>query len=202
MKLFFVYSVVLTLLMGNTVWAEEKGTVEAFPVMVVVMDSVGEAFMQKAQNAIVKNLETASDIRIVEARELADYAMLVVPTPGQESEGGKAFGLFIVVTSPFRAKDFDSYMDRAKLDLKKNTGLIPFRVYVTQLDEIIYLGYQVGQEAVLEQTCREIVKTFEKNCLEPRRQKQLEFQNAAKELMNKYLSEEAKKQKANSPSAP
>lgn len=185
----------LALLGGGGAWAQQEASAPKVGVMVTVTNFAGEAFMKRIRSFVVKDFGRYSDVHIVEDRELADYSLLVLPTQAQTTEGHESgFGLFTLVTRPFRAEDFDEFLGRGKLDIEKNPRLLPLRIATSGLDDIQYLGYRAGPPDALGTICGNIVATFDKKCLEPGRQANAEFQKNLEKFI-KMVPKEGKNSK-------
>lgn len=192
---YLLISIFFLSLQGETsAWAEKKGNAGNFSVLVTVTDFAEERFMKRVRGFVMTGLMSFGDVDIVEDRELADYTLLILPTQAQTTEGSDVgFALFLLVTSPFREKDFDHFVERAKLDPKKNTALFPLRIVTTRLDQIQYLGYRAGPPEALKEICGEIVANFNMRCLEPRRKARAELKKSIEEVIREHQAKELEK---------
>jgi len=160
---------------------------QEFSVMVTVTEFAEKGFVDEVHKLIKAQLNSMQDVSIIEKRESADYGLLILPTHGKTTKGADlGFGLFVLVVSPFREKDFDALVEKAGMDKEKDSALFPLRFHTTSLDHIEYLGYRAGPPGTLKTVCKRIVDTFNERCLEPRRKAMAELKMQMERLIKEH----------------
>ncbi|MBW2109223.1 MAG: hypothetical protein JRI36_11250 [Deltaproteobacteria bacterium] len=180
----------------------DRNTTPKIAVMLSVTESSEKDLVDDIRNLVTKALGTLEDVTIVREREQADYGLLILPTRTQTENGQDlGFGLFVLAISPFREKDFDTLVEKANLGAEKYGDLFPLRYHTTSLDHIEYLGFQAGPPQALDSLCSAIVATFDKKCLEPRRNAEKELKAKLEELIEEQKALLKKTSQSGSPKA-